>query len=118
MIALLVLASWVPDADLPLGDSDDGRILGRFGLQARNFWEEGPSASGFGSSMAPYGAAINYAHHPPLMNFVQIASVGVFGERVVSLRILGFALGAATVAAMAALLRTPGMAWGPTKARS
>ena len=37
VIALLVLASWIPDADLPLGDSDDGRILGRFGLQARNF---------------------------------------------------------------------------------
>ncbi len=114
MIALIVLATWIPDADLPLGDSDDGRILGRFGLQARNFWEDGPAASGYGSSMAPYGAAINYAHHPPLMNFVQIASVGVFGQNVVSLRVLTFLLGAATVPAMAALLRSRGLAWGPT----
>ena len=113
VIALIVLAVWLPDIDLALGDSDDGRILARFGLQARNFWED-PSASGYGASMAPYGAATNYAHHPPLMNFVQVSSVGLFGEGVVSLRLFGFLIGAATVVFMAALLRIRDVAWGPT----
>ena len=113
VIALIVLAVWLPDIDLALGDSDDGRILARFGLQARNFWED-PSGSAFGASMAPYGAATNYAHHPPLMNFVHIGSVGLLGEGVTSLRIVGFVIGVATVASMSALLRIRGLAWGPT----
>ena len=114
LIAVVVLAVWLPDLDLPLGDSDDGRILARFGLQARNFWEIGPAASGYGSSMAPYGSAVNYAHHPPLQNFIEITSVGIFGQGLVGIRILGFAIGTATVGFMAALLRGRGLAWGPT----
>lgn len=113
LIALVVLAVWIPDIDLALGDSDDGRILARFGLQARNFYES-PSNSGFGASMAPYGGGANYAHHPPLLNFAHIISVGVVGESVIALRLWGFLVGAATVGFMAALLRVRGLAWGST----
>ena len=42
LVCISVLALWLPDLNLPLGNSDDGRILARFGLQAHNFWELGP----------------------------------------------------------------------------
>ncbi len=127
-IALAVLAVWLPDLHLPLGDSDDGRILARLGLSARNFWELGPVESGFGARIDPYIraeygiepgatpplAALTYAHHPPLQTFITILSVGLLGDTQAALRIVGFLLGAATVPFMAALARLAGMAWGPT----
>ena len=128
LIALVVLAVWLPDLDLPLGDSDDGRILARLGLSARNFWEQGAAESGYGASIEPfiraeYGvapgetpprAAVTYAHHPPLQTFASIASVGIFGDTPASLRVVGFLMGAATVLFMTALLRVRGIGWGPT----
>lgn len=131
-IAAVVLVMWLPDLNLPLGDSDDGRILARYGLQARNFWELGPSESDFGARFAPYirasfgiepgdlapgeappDAAVTYAHHPPLQMFVTVASVGLLGDNLVALRLAGFVMGAATVLFMAALLRGRGLEWGP-----
>ena len=127
LIALTVLVAWLPDLDLPLGDSDDGRLLARFGLAARNFWELGPFESGFGARVDPYirgefgiepGAvapaeAMTYAHHPPLQVFVAILSVGMLGDSPVSQRIVGFLIGTATVLFMAAVGRSVGMRWGP-----
>lgn len=128
LVALTLLAAWLPDLTLPLGDSDDGRILARLGLQAENFWDMGPAESGFGARIDPYvrgefnveqgqvppEAAVTYAHHPPLQIFLTILSVGVLGNTVIALRIIGFATGAGTVVLMAALLRVRGLAWGPT----
>ena len=127
LIALIVLVAWLPDLNLPLGDSDDGRLLARFGMAARNFWELGPVESGFGARVDPYirgeygiepGAAApveatTYAHHPPFQVFVTILSVGLFGDNPAALRIVGFLVGAATVLLMAAVGRTLGLAWTP-----
>lgn len=49
-----MLVAWLPDLNLALGDSDDGRLLARFGMAARNFWEIGPVESGFGARVDPY----------------------------------------------------------------
>lgn len=128
LICLAVLALWLPDLNLPLGNSDDGRILGRFGLQARNFWELGPGPSRLGASIQPFArpeynivagmdppvAAVTYAHHPPLPLAISIASFGLLGDSLAALRAAGFVLGSATIAFMAALLRVRGLAWGPT----
>ena len=119
---------WLPDLDLPFGNSDDGRIFARAGIQARNFWELGPIESGIGTRLDPFiraefdvpprtdppRAAVTYAHHPPLKQFLTIASVGVFGDSLPAVRLTDFLLGAATVAFMAAVLRTVGFGWGPT----
>ncbi len=128
VVCVAVLAIWLVDLNLPLGNSDDGRILGRFGLSARNFWELGALDSRFGAVMEPFLqsqfevafrqtppiAAVTYAHHPPLQVLLSVGSVGVLGDSPAALRVTGFALGAATVAFMAALLRAQRMAWGPT----
>ncbi len=128
LMCLAVLAIWLPDLDLPLGNSDDGRILARNGLSARNFWELGAVESRFGAVIEPFirseydvaprskppTAAVTYAHHPPLQTFVTILSFGVLGDTLPALRLVGFCMGAATVAFMAFLLRTRGLSWGPT----
>ncbi len=49
LICVGVFALWAPDLNLPLGNSDDGRIFGRAGIQARNFWELVPVESRFGA---------------------------------------------------------------------
>ena len=128
LVCLAVLVLWLPDLDLPLGNSDDGRLVGRAGLQARNFWELGPLESGFGARTDPYVrtgfgveprseppvAAVSYAHHPPLPTFIAAASVRVLGDNLAALRIAAFFIGSATIAFMAALLRSCGLRWGPT----
>ncbi len=128
LVALVVLAVWMPDLNLPLGDSDDGRILARFGLQARNYWEHGASESGYGALIEPYiraeygvlpgevpsREAVTYAHHPPLQTFTVILSVGLFGDSLVGLRVIGFLMGSATVLFMTLLLRVRGVPWVPT----
>ena len=128
LLCVVVLAVWLPDLDLPLGNSDDGRLVGRAGLQARNFWELGPLESGFGARTDPYVrtgfdveprsdppiAAVSYAHHPPLATFIAAASVGILGDNLAALRIAAFCIGAAAIAFMAVLLRGCGLRWGPT----
>ena len=127
-MCLAVLVVWLPDLDLPLGNSDDGRLVARSSLQARNFWELGPLESDFGARIDPYvrpgfgaeprteppKAAVTYAHHPPLPVFVTIGSVGLLGDNLAAARIAAFFMGAATIAFMAALLRACGLRWGPT----
>lgn len=128
LICIGVFALWAPDLDLPLGNSDDGRIFGRAGIQARNFWDLGPAESRFGARTDPFIRAeyevpprteppleaVTYAHHPPLKQFLTIASVGAFGDSPAAVRITDFLLGVATVAFLAAVLRAVGMSWGPT----
>ena len=128
LIAAALLAVWLPDLGLPLGNSDDGRILGLFGLQARNFWELGIVDSRFGAAVEPYvravydvapradppAVAVTYAHHPPLQVLMSVVSTGVLGDSVAALRVPGLLMGAATVMFMASLLRGRGLAWGPT----
>ena len=128
LIAAALLAVWLPDLGLPLGNSDDGRILGLFGLQARNFWELGIVDSRFGAVVEPYvrpvydiapravppPVAVTYAHHPPLQVFMAVVSTGVLGDSAAALRVPSLAVGAATVVFMASLLRSRGLAWGPT----
>ena len=128
LIAAALLAVWLPDLGLPLGNSDDGRIQGLFGLQARNFWELGVVDSRFGAAVEPYVravydvapraepplVAVTYAHHPPLQVFMSVVSTGVLGDSAAALRVPSLLVGAATVAFMASLLRSRGLAWGPT----
>ena len=128
LLCVVVLAVWLPDLDLPLGNSDDGRLVARSGLQARNFWELGPVESRFGARIDPYIrsgfdveprsapplSAVSYAHHPPLGVFIAAGSVGLLGDNLAALRVVAFCLGAATIAFMAALLRACGLRWGPT----
>ena len=128
LISLTVLVMWLPDLSLPLGNSDDGRILGGFGLHGRNFWDLGAVESRFGAVIEPFidpesgvaprtdppAAAVTYGHHPPLQVFITIASLGLLGDNLAALRIAGFCMGAATVAFMASLLRVRGLPWGPT----
>jgi len=123
-----VLVLWLPDLDLPLGNSDDGRLVARSALHARNFWELGPLESDLGARVDPYVrpgfgaeprddppvAAVTYAHHPPLQIFVAAGSVGLLGDSLAAVRIAAFCMGAATMAFMAALLRACGLRWGPT----
>ena len=128
LVCLAVLVLWLPDLDLPLGNSDDGRQVGLVGLQGRNFWEIGPLESDFGARIDPYVrpgfgaeprsdppvAAVSYAHHPPLTTFIAAASVGILGDNLPALRIGAFLMGSATIIFMAALLRGCGLPWGPT----
>ena len=107
LVCLAVLVLWLPDLDLPLGNSDDGRLVGRAGLQARNFWELGPLESAFGARTDPYVrtgfdveprsdppvAAVSYAHHPPLQTFIAAAAVGILGDNLAALRIAAFCIG-------------------------
>ena len=128
LIAASLLAVWLPDLDLPLGNSDDGRILGLFGLQARNFWELGVVDSRFGAAVEPYVravydvapradpplVAVTYAHHPPLQVLMAVVATGLLGDSAAALRVPSLLVGGATVVFMASLLRSRGLAWGPT----
>lgn len=126
-MSLAMLALWLPDLDLPLGNSDDGRIMAFSGLHARNFWDLGPVESAWGARVDPFirpefnvaprsdppVAAVTYAHHPPLKDWLSTASAGLFGQNLPALRIPSFLTGAATLAFMASLLRACRLRWGP-----
>ena len=127
LMVVAMLALWTPDLDLPLGNSDDGRIVAFSGLHARNFWDLGPVESAWGARIDPFirpefgvpprsdppVEALTYAHHPPLKDFLSIASAGLLGDSLPALRIPAFLLGAATLAFMASLLRGCSLRWGP-----
>lgn len=127
LLPLAALAIWLPDIDLPLGNSDDGRLVAFSGLHARSFWDMGPLESRLGARVDPFVrpefgvaprtdppvAAVTYAHHPPLKEFLSIGSAGLFGENLPALRIPIFLLGAATLLFMASLLRACDLRWGP-----
>ena len=127
LMSLAMLALWLPDLDLPLGNSDDGRIVAFSGLHARNFWEFGPVESAWGARVDPFVRpefgvaprsdppveAVTYAHHPPLKDWMSIGSAGLLGDSLPALRIPAFLMGAATLAFMASLLRACNLRWGP-----
>ena len=127
LMSLTVVAVWLPDLDLPLGNSDDGRLVAFSGLHARNFWELGPLDSSWGARVDPFVRpefdvaarsvppveAVTYAHHPPLKDWMSTVSVGLFGQNLPALRIPAFLMGAATLAFMASLLRACRLRWGP-----
>ena len=113
LIAGVLAAAWWRLMFLPLGDSHDGRIFGRFGLHVRNFWDDGLAGSGFLTDMAPFPTG-TYAHHPPLTNFAQLLVSSVVGQGEWQLRLLGFVSGIATVVALAWLLRTLRFDWAAT----
>ncbi|MDF1597146.1 MAG: hypothetical protein P1T08_13790 [Acidimicrobiia bacterium] len=111
-LSVVIGVSWWPGFTYPLGDSTEGRILGRLGLQVRNFWEMGASASGWGTNLQPYGDT--YAHHPPLTNIAQIIVYAVAGEGEAQLRVFGYLAGFFTVWALIVLLRQLAFGWaGP-----
>ena len=113
VLVALVTLTWLPAIGLPLGDSHEGRVLGRFALQVRNFWDMGPLGSGLASNWEPMYST-PYAHHPPLTNALAIASSAIFGESELALRIPGYLAGVLSLVALAALLRRVHMPWGPT----
>ena len=111
-LAALVAITWLPALGLRLGDSHEGRILGRFALHVRNFWELGPLGSGLASNWEPMYST-PYAHHPPLTNALMVVCSALFGESEVALRIPGYLAGVLSLVALAALLRVVRMPWGP-----
>ena len=127
LMSVAMLALWLPDLDLPLGNSDDGRIVAFSGLHARNFWDLGPVESAWGARVDPFVRpefdvaprsdppveAVTYAHHPPLKDWMSIGSAGLFGQSLPALRIPSFLMGAATLAFVASLLRACRLRWGP-----
>ncbi|MDE0320191.1 MAG: hypothetical protein OXH86_06980 [Acidimicrobiaceae bacterium] len=127
LLTVATLAIWLPDINLPLGNSDDGRLVAFSGLHARNFWELGPVESRLGARVDPFVRpefeveprsaapveATTYAHHPPLKEFLSIASAGLLGANLPALRVPIFLLGAATLLFMASLLRACDIRWGP-----
>ncbi len=114
LIALTVCVSWLPHMNAPLGDSSEGRVLARFGLHVRNFWDLGAAESSFATSMQPYVYSSNYAHHPPLANAFELATSAAFGQGEWQLRLYGYAAGIAALFLLAALLRQLKIQWGPT----
>jgi hypothetical protein len=113
-LAVVVALSWAPSVGAPLGDNHEGRVDARFVLQVANLREDGISASGWGSSMAPYGG--NYAHHPPGPNVVQLATSFLPGSPELEVRVFPYAMGLLALAAAAWLLRVVGSSWAATTA--
>lgn len=112
-IVALVALTWAPALGLSLGDSHEGRILARQGLQAANFWELGPVDSHLGADWSPY-SSVPYANHPPLTNGFQVSVVGLAGSGEVQVRIFSYLSGLATILGLAAVLRIAGVRWIPT----
>ncbi len=117
MVALIVLATlitWLPVMDLPLGDTNEGRILARLAIHAQNFWEKGPAGSAWATDFSPYQLVTNYAHHPPLTNLAHVVVAGTLGQAEWQLRLFGYMSGLATLVLIPAMLRALRVEWGPT----
>ena len=109
-----LLVTWLPQIGLPLGDSHEGRILARLGMQAANVWRLGWTGSGWGTLLAPYDMDGVYAHHPPLINLLHVITVGILGgDQPWHLRVPGYVAGLATLVAVAMLLRVLELGWVP-----
>lgn len=110
LLVVLIAATWLPNLDLPLGDSHHGRVLGRYGIQVRNLDSLGLVDSGFGTDWSPYASA-RYAHHPPLSNILYALSAWLFGQNAIALRLVGTLAGLATIPGLALLLRSMRLGW-------
>lgn len=109
----MMAVGWWELLFLPLGASHDGRINARFGLQVRNFIENGLPGSDYLASMAPF-AEHPYVHHPPLLNLMH-ALVGSFlGQGEWQLRMIGYLAGLLTVGGLIWLARRLGLGAGAT----
>ena len=117
LIALATLLTWLPVMDLPLGDTNEGRILARLAIHAQNFWEKGPAGSSWATDFSPYHLVTNYAHHPPLTNLAHVVVAGTLGQAEWQLRLFGYLSGVATLVLIPALLRCPSSGVGPNPAR-
>ena len=112
LVAVLAVGWWEL-LFLPLGASHDGRINGQFGLQVRNFLENGLSGSDFLASRAPFSEQ-PYVHHPPLLNLMH-AMVGSFlGQGEWQLRLIGYLAGLTTVVGLLWLARRLELGAGAT----
>ena len=110
-----VLISWLPQIGLPLGDSHEGRILARLGMQAANVWRLGLVGSGWGNRAPAVRRQRHLAHHPPLVNLLHVVAAGILGgDQPWHLRVPGYLAGLATVVAVALLLRALRFGWVPT----
>ena len=110
LVAILAVGWWEL-LFLPLGASHDGRINAQFGLQVRNFLENGLSGSDYLASRVPFSEQ-PYVHHPPLLN-VMHALVGSFlGQGEWQLRLIGYLAGLATVVGLLWLARRLGLGAG------
>ena len=105
VVLLAVLAAgWWELLFLPLGASHDGRINARFGMQVRNFLENGLSGSDYLASMAPFSEH-PYVHHPPLLNLMHTLVGSFLGQGEWQLRLIGYLAGLVTVAGLLWLAR-------------
>ena len=113
-VLLAILAvGWWGLLFLPLGASHDGRINARFGLQVRNFLENGLSGSDYLASMAPF-SELPYVHHPPLLNLMHAAVGSVLGQGEWQLRLIGYLAGLVTVVGLLWLARLLDLGAGAT----
>ena len=112
LIAILA-AGWWELLFLPLGASHDGRINARFGLQVRNFLENGLPGSDYLASMAPFSEQ-PYVHHPPLLNLLHALAGSFLGQGEWQLHLIGYLAGLATVAGLVWLARRLGLGAGAT----
>jgi len=111
VLVVVLAVSWWELLFLPLGDSHDGRINGRFGLQVRNLVDDGLIGSDFAASMEPFTDQA-YAHHPPLLNAIHALVRSTLGPGEWQLHVVGFIAGLVTVGAMLWLARQLG--FGPS----
>jgi hypothetical protein len=112
-ITALVAATWAPQLTLPFGDNHFGRIFARHALHLRNFQEKGLVESGFTADWSPYVSAL-YAHHPPLLNLLDVLFGALPGSGAHEILIGPYLLGLLVVPAAAALLRGFGISWTGT----
>ena len=112
-VVTILAVGWWGLLFLPLGASHDGRINARFGLQLRNFLENGLPGSDYLASLSPFSEQ-PYVHHPPLLNLMH-ALVGSFlGRGEWQLRLIGYLAGLATVVGLVWLARRLGLGAGAT----
>ncbi|MFY1637144.1 hypothetical protein ACN27F_28380 [Solwaraspora sp. WMMB335] len=112
-ITAAVAATWAPQLALPFGDNHVGRIFARHGLHLRNLQEKGLIGSSFSADWSPYSNQA-YAHHPPLLNMLDVVFGLLPGSGAYEILIGPFLLGLLMVPAAAALLRAFAIAWIPT----
>ncbi len=108
-----LLVTWWPALDLPLGDSHEGRILGRLALHMRNLADRGVVGSSYSADWGPFNPD-PYNHHPPLLNALHAGVTALFGPGLLQLKSIGYTAGVLTIPAFAYLGR--GMRFRPLAA--
>lgn len=112
-VTAVVAATWAGQPAMPLGDNHIGRIFARHALHLRNFQEKGLVDSAFTADWSPYSSSV-YAHHPPLLNLLDVLFGALPGDGTYEVMIGPYLLGLLVVPAAAALLRAVGIRWSAT----